>query len=94
MGVAHAARLKREDSVSLVLPSLSPLYVAGLGRLMPFEYTPLVLLVVGAGLLVVGVLSGPETASVDLTRSDAWADSAPPRLPTPRGPSTAQVTKL
>jgi predicted MFS family arabinose efflux permease len=81
-------------SVSLVLPSLSPLYVAGLGRLMPFEYTPLVLLVIGAALLAVGALRGPETADVDLTGFDVDADGALPTLPTQRGTTTAEVARL
>jgi hypothetical protein len=83
-------------SVSSLLPSLSPLYVAGLGRLMPFEYTPLVLLVIGAALLAVGALRGPESAAVDLAEFDvgADADAAQPTLPTQRGPSSAEVTRL
>jgi hypothetical protein len=79
-------------SVSLVLPSLSPLYVTGLGQLMPFEYTPLVLLLIGAVLLVTGALRGPETAAVDLTEFDVGADSALPTLPTQRGTPAAEVT--
>jgi MFS family permease len=81
-------------SVSLVLPSLSPLYVVGLGRLMPFEYTPLVLLVVGAALLAAGALRGPETAAVDLTGFDVGAEAALPTLPSQRGLSSADVTRL
>ncbi|MGZ5417889.1 MAG: hypothetical protein ACXWDI_11975 [Nocardioides sp.] len=43
-------------------------YMAGLGRMMPFELTQLVLLVVGAGLTVIGARLGPETVSVHLDR--------------------------
>jgi MFS family permease len=81
-------------SVSLVLPSLAPLYVAGLGRVMPFEYTPLVLLVVGAALMAVGALRGPETAAVDLTGFDVGIDAALSTVPTQRGPSSAEVARL
>jgi MFS family permease len=81
-------------SVSLVLPSLSPLYVAGLSLVMPFEYTPLVLLAIGAALLIAGALRGPETASVDLIRFDVEADTGPLRLPTQRRRAAAEVTRL
>ena len=54
-------------SLSLVLPSLSAFYMAGLANVMPFQYTQLVLLVLGAGLLALGAGRGPETATVDLT---------------------------
>jgi hypothetical protein len=75
-----------------VLPSLSPLYVAGLGRLMPFEYTQLVLLMIGAGLLIAGALRGPETAAVEMTELDGAVHAASPHLPTQRGSSAAEVT--
>jgi MFS family permease len=81
-------------SVSLVLPSLSPLYVAGLSLVMPFEYTPLVLLAIGAALLIAGALRGPETASVDLIRFDVEADTGSLRLPTQRRRAAAEVTRL
>jgi MFS family permease len=53
-------------SLSVVLPSLSAFYLAGLGRVMPFEYTQLVLLVIGAAMLAAGAVRGPETASANL----------------------------
>jgi MFS family permease len=71
-------------SLSLLLPSLSAFYLAGLGRLMPFEYTQLVLLAVGAALLAAGAARGPETRSVDLTAFDVRADDRRPVLPVPR----------
>jgi hypothetical protein len=55
-----------------------------------------VLLVIGAALLAVGALRGPESAAVDLAEFDvgADADAAQPTLPTQRGPSSAEVTRL
>jgi MFS family permease len=52
-------------SLAVVLPSLYAYYQAGLAALMPFEYTVLVLLVIGALLIVAGAVWGPETKDVD-----------------------------
>ena len=65
-------------SLSLVLPSLSAFYLAGLGQVMPFEYTQLVLLAVGAGLLAAGATRGPETCSVDLMELDVLRHARSP----------------
>src|ERR687895_355565 len=51
-------------SLAVVLPSLYAYYQAGLAAFMPFEYTVLVLLVVGALLMVVGAGWGPQTKGV------------------------------
>ena len=42
-------------------------YQEWLTHLMPFAYTPVVLLVLGGVLIGVGALLGPETKDVDLT---------------------------
>jgi MFS family permease len=61
-------------SLAVVLPSLYAYYQAGLAAFMPFEYTVLVLLVVGSLLMVVGAVWGPETKDVDFS---AEAQAAP-----------------
>ena len=55
-------------SLAVVLPSLYAYYQAGLAAFMPFEYTVLVLLVVGALLMVIGAVWGPETKDVDFSK--------------------------
>jgi MFS family permease len=80
-------------SLSLVLPSLSALYLAGLGRVMPFEYTQLVLLVVGAALLAAGATRGPETYSVDLTDLHVLRDARSPGLPIQRDAHASPLSR-
>ena len=53
-------------SLALVPASFYVYYLAGLDALMPYRYTPLVLLAVGGLLAVAGALSGPETRDTDL----------------------------
>jgi MFS family permease len=62
-------------SLAVVLPSLYAYYQAGLAAFMPFEYTVLVLVVVGGLLMVVGAVWGPETKDVDFSEEDAQAAS-------------------
>lgn len=52
-------------SFSLVIPSFYSFYMLWLENLMPYEYTPLVLLALGGVLTAVGALLGPETKDVD-----------------------------
>src|ERR687890_214395 len=81
-------------SLAVVLPSLYAYYQAGLAAFMPFEYTVLVLLVIGSLLMVVGAVWGPETKDVDF--ADAAAQAAPEdkRAPEPsrEEPRTAPGT--
>ena len=56
-------------SFAVVLPALYAYYQAGLATFMPFEYTVLVLLVIGALLMVVGAMLGPETKDVDFSEN-------------------------
>ncbi len=81
-------------SLAVVLPSLYAYYQAGLAAFMPFEYTVLVLLVVGALLMVAGAVWGPETKDVDF--SEETSEEAAPRVEeervqesSPDGPRTA-----
>jgi MFS family permease len=53
-------------SLAVVIPSFYAFYQAGLGKFMPFNDTGAVLLVIGAVLILVGALIGPETRDVDL----------------------------
>jgi hypothetical protein len=43
----------------------------GLAKLMPYEYSPIVLLALGGLLLSVGALAGPETKDTDFRRQIA-----------------------
>jgi predicted MFS family arabinose efflux permease len=52
-------------SLAIVLPSFYAFYQSGLAGLMPFAYTPLVLVAVGALLILIGAAWGPETKDVD-----------------------------
>ncbi|MHB1304643.1 MAG: MFS transporter [Acidiphilium sp.] len=52
-------------SLSVIIPSFYAFYMNWLGDLMPFRYTPVVLLVVGGLIGMVGALLGPETRDVD-----------------------------
>jgi MFS family permease len=54
-------------SLAVVLPAFYAYYQAGLANIMPFEYTPLPLLVIGALLIAVGAAWGPETKDVDFS---------------------------
>src|SRR5579872_2568571 len=58
-------------SLAAVLPGLYSLYMLALSKLMPYEFTPVVLLGVGGVLIGAGALAGPETRDVDLTRESA-----------------------
>lgn len=52
-------------SLAVIIPSFYAYFQAGLGVVMPFEYTVLPLLAVGGLLLFVGAAMGPETKDVD-----------------------------
>lgn len=57
-------------SLSVVIPSFYAYYQLWLSHVMPFEYTVLVLLVVGGALVVLGAAIGPETKDVDFDTAD------------------------
>jgi MFS family permease len=54
-------------SLAVVLPAFYAFYQAGLEKIIPFEYTALPLLVIGAILIIVGAAWGPETKDVDFS---------------------------
>jgi MFS family permease len=57
-------------SLATIIPGLYSLYMLGLGELMPYAYTPIVLLVLGGVLLSIGALAGQETKDIDFHRQD------------------------
>ncbi len=60
-------------SLASILPGLYSFYMLGLAKLMPYEYTPIVLLALGGLLLSLGALAGPETKDVDLRKDEPAA---------------------
>lgn len=52
-------------SLAVILPAFYAYYQAGLATFMPFKFTPLPLVVLGALLILVGAMWGPETKDVD-----------------------------
>lgn len=63
-------------SLAIVLPAFYVFYQAGLARFMPFDYTVLVLVVVGAAFIFVGAALGPETKDVDFGPKPASGEHA------------------
>jgi hypothetical protein len=56
-------------SSAVILPSFYFVYQAWLSAILPLEYTPLVLLAVGALLITGGAAWGPETKDVDFHKA-------------------------
>jgi MFS family permease len=52
-------------SLAVIPPAFYAFYQSGLANFMPFKYTPLPLLVIGALFILVGAVWGPETKDVD-----------------------------
>ncbi|EPZ52915.1 MFS transporter [Alicyclobacillus acidoterrestris] len=57
-------------TISLILPGLYSTWIFLLGKFMPYEYTALVLIVLGGLLFIVATLIGPETRDVELLSDD------------------------
>jgi MFS family permease len=55
-------------SLAVIPPAFYAYYQSGLANFMPFEYTPLPLLVIGALLILIGAAWGPETKDVDFAK--------------------------
>jgi MFS family permease len=53
-------------SAAVVIPAFTGFYLLGLSSLMPYEFAPLVLLVVSGVLIIAGGLLGPETREVEM----------------------------
>ena len=63
-------------SLATIIPGFYSFYLLGLDAFMPYEYTPIVLLVLGGIFLTVGALAGPETRDVDFTSTEMLKESA------------------
>lgn len=57
-------------SLATIIPGFYSFYLLGLDAFMPYEYTPIVLLVLGGLCLTIGALTGPETKQVDFQSPD------------------------
>ena len=55
-------------SLATILPGFYSFYMLGLAKLMPYEFSPIVLLAAGGLMLTLGALAGPETKHVDFNR--------------------------
>ena len=66
-------------SLAVIIPSFYAYFQAGLGTIMPFDYTVLPLLVIGGVLLAVGAMLGPETKDVDFHGTPAGGEEAQER---------------
>jgi MFS family permease len=55
-------------SLATILPGFYSFYMLGLAKLMPYEFSPVVLLALGGLMLTLGALAGPETKQVDFNR--------------------------
>lgn len=65
-------------SLAVVIPSFYAFFQSWLSAVMPFEWTVLPLLVIGAVFITVGAAMGPETKDVDFAASDRQAVTAQP----------------
>lgn len=58
-------------SAAVIVPGFYAFYMLGLSNFMPYELTPVVLLVIGGIFTVVGALLGPETRNATLSEQSA-----------------------
>jgi MFS family permease len=65
-------------SLAVVIPAFSGAYMLALQGIMPYAYTPVVLIGLGGILTVVGALMGPETRDVELGTADLSEARAAP----------------
>jgi hypothetical protein len=57
-------------SLAVIIPAFSGAYMLALQGIMPYAYTPVVLIGLAGILIVVGALMGPETRDVELGSVD------------------------
>jgi MFS family permease len=60
-------------SLAVIVPAFSGAYMLALQGVMPYAYTPLVLIALAGILIIVGALMGPETRDVELRAADLGA---------------------
>lgn len=65
-------------SAAVVIPAFAGFYLLWLSSLMPYVFTPMVLLMVAGGLIIAGALLGPETRDVELHVPDLGRGAALP----------------
>ena len=53
-------------SLAVIIPAFSAAYMLALQHIMPYAYTPVVLIALSGILIVIGALMGPETRDVEL----------------------------
>jgi hypothetical protein len=65
-------------SAAVIIPAFSGAYMLVLQTMMPYAYTPVVLIALSGVLVIVGALLGPETRDVELHTLDlsGWAQTA------------------
>ena len=68
-------------SAAVVIPAFAGFYLLGLSSIMPYVFTPMVMLVVAGGLIMTGALLGPETRDVELHAPDLGQSATVPPLP-------------
>jgi len=52
-------------SLAVVIPAFSGVYLLAFKTFMPYAYTPVILLAMAGGLVIIGALMGPETRQVE-----------------------------
>jgi MFS family permease len=70
-------------SLAVVIPSFSGIYVLWLAHLMPYLYTPIVLLLIAGVFMIAGALLGPETRGAELHLPDLGVGPALGTAPRP-----------
>jgi MFS family permease len=60
-------------SLAVIIPAFSGAYMLVLQEIMPYVYTPVVLIALSGILIIVGALMGPETRDVELSAVDLAA---------------------
>ena len=65
-------------SAAVVIPAFAGFYLLWLSSLMPYVFTPMVLLLMAGGFIMLGGLLGPETRDVELHVSDLGRSAALP----------------
>jgi MFS family permease len=70
-------------SLAIIIPSFSGIYLLWLAHIMPYLYTPIVLVVLAPLLMIAGALLGPETRDVELHLPDLGVGSGAVRAPVP-----------